>query len=434
MRSREHVPFNSVLRSLIVLGPAGDAELLRRFTADRDEIAFQAIVRRHGGLVLDVCQAVLRNRADAEDAYQATFLTLATRAGAIRTPASLGAWLHGTAYRIALKAKTASARRRRHETHMTPSAELAPIDPSWAEVRQAIHEEVQRLPHAERAAIVLCYLLGRTQDESARCLGLTKDGIKKRLERGRATLRIALRRRGLGPAAVLASTTMPLAAVPRGMAAKTADTALGSIQGSFTGVEHRVVQLIEKGPSMFAATKLLVTSSVFAAAAILAISVTWSEPSAIATAAPRLPERKDDPATARTELDGAWKVVAVSDRGKNVKADKFKGLKFTFRKGKLIVDEVPQDKEATWNPGYLQGSAIKIDRDRTPKEIDLKLDPKVAKDTTIRGIYQIRKGHLLIAVRTLTTVNTFRPRGYATVSGTLIAYTLELVEKKVGKK
>lgn len=433
MRADKTAPVTKLLRSL-ALGPDGDADLVRRFATEHNEEAFHAIVRRHGGLVLDVCQAVLRNRADAEDAFQATFVTLSNRVGAIRSPKSLAAWLHGTAYRIAKKARSAAARRRRHETAFRPAPEESPVDPSWAEVRQAIHEEVNRLPAAERSAIVLCYLMGHTQDESARRLGLSKDGVKKRLERGREMLRVALTRRGFGPAAMVATAAMPLVAVPRALAETTAQLAIDTINGSTAGVSESVAGLIERGSHMFSATKVLITSNLFAAATVLAIAVSWDEPTAIATAAPRLPERKDPPPQVKTELDGTWKVVAIEDNGKEVATDDFKGLKFTFKNGKLVVGEVPQDKELTWSPQYLNGAEIKLDADKKPKEIDLKLDPKV-EDKTIHGIYQIFKGQLKIGVRTLKSADLPRPKGYATVSGTITSYTLELEPPKPeGKK
>jgi RNA polymerase sigma factor (sigma-70 family) len=208
----------------------GDEVLLRRFVAG-DEGAFHAIVGRHGPVVLDVCRGVLRNEADAEDAFQATFLLLARKAASVRSPGALGAWLHGTAHRTALKARAAAARRRRHEASAPPRDEDAPLDLSWAEVRQAIHEEIGRLPERERAAVVLCYLQGRTQAEAARALGLSRDGVKKRLERGRAALRAALARRGLGAVAVLAAASMPLPAAPAALATVTADLAVRVLSG-----------------------------------------------------------------------------------------------------------------------------------------------------------------------------------------------------------
>src|SRR5262249_59429869 len=59
-----------------------DGELLRLFAAGgpRSRPAFEALVRRHGPLVLSVCRAVLGHVHDAEDAFQATFLVLVRKA------------------------------------------------------------------------------------------------------------------------------------------------------------------------------------------------------------------------------------------------------------------------------------------------------------------------------------------------------------------
>src|SRR5262245_12019200 len=94
---------------------ATDAHLLRRFLADRDEAAFATLLRRHGPLVLGVARRVLGRVEDAEDVFQATFLLLARKAGAIRKRESVGSWLHGVAYRLALKARGRAVRRAAHE-------------------------------------------------------------------------------------------------------------------------------------------------------------------------------------------------------------------------------------------------------------------------------------------------------------------------------
>src|SRR5271166_4970007 len=83
----------------------GDAELLGRFVADRDDAAFAALVHRHGPMVLGVCQRALGDLHAAEDCFQATFMVLVRRAGSISVKGSLGTWLYAVARRIAFKAR-----------------------------------------------------------------------------------------------------------------------------------------------------------------------------------------------------------------------------------------------------------------------------------------------------------------------------------------
>src|SRR5262245_64720144 len=92
-----------------------DEALLQRFRDATDEAAFEALVRRHGPMVLGVCRRALRDHHTAEDAFQATFLILARKASSVRCSASLRCWLHGVAARLARKVRESARRRDRKE-------------------------------------------------------------------------------------------------------------------------------------------------------------------------------------------------------------------------------------------------------------------------------------------------------------------------------
>jgi RNA polymerase sigma factor (sigma-70 family) len=188
-------------------GTLSDGELLRRYLAAHDEAAFAMLMRRHGPMVFSVCQSVLRQRDDAEDAFQASFLILAQKAGSVRRHEGLGGWLQRVAYHIALRARARKARRVIEEAKATPAttAPSACDDLSWGELRTILHAELAALPEPFRAPLVLCYLEGLTQEEAAHRLGWTATTVKGRLQRGREKLRRRLERRGVALTAALAA-------------------------------------------------------------------------------------------------------------------------------------------------------------------------------------------------------------------------------------
>ena len=155
-----------------------DGELLTRYGADHDEAAFEALVGRHGAMVLQVCRSFLRNEADAEDAFQVTFLALARQARSVRKACSRGSGLYGVAYHTALKSRRAAATRRRHEAKaVVEGAAGPPDDLSWREAQEIFYEELAALPEKYRAPLVLCYLEGQTNAEAAQQLGWTKGTV-----------------------------------------------------------------------------------------------------------------------------------------------------------------------------------------------------------------------------------------------------------------
>src|SRR5262245_55728521 len=215
-------------RAVLLRDGAGltDGQLLECFLRRRDDAAFEALVRRHGPTVLGVCRRVLRNRHDAEDAFQATFLVLARKAAAIASRELLAGWLYGVAYNIALKANAANARRRARERQVTamPEPEAAQQD-LGSDLQPLLDVELSRLPERYRAPLVLCDLEGKTRKEAARQLGWPEGTLSGRLWRARAALAKRLAQRGLvlsggALAAVLAQGAAP-ACVPAPLVAST---------------------------------------------------------------------------------------------------------------------------------------------------------------------------------------------------------------------
>src|SRR6059036_3171365 len=175
-------------------GEAGDDQLLSKFVSSRDEDAFHEIVRRHGAMVHGVCRRVLRNDADADDAFQAVFLVLVRKADSVRPGNRLGNWLYGVAVNVARKGREVLARRRTHE--LVGDVVQAEASAS-GELREVIDEELTRLPADYRAAVVVCDLEGRTRKEAASQLGWNEGTVASRLARARAILADRLARRGV---------------------------------------------------------------------------------------------------------------------------------------------------------------------------------------------------------------------------------------------
>jgi RNA polymerase sigma factor (sigma-70 family) len=231
------------------IGGLTDGQLLERFATDHGEtaeLAFAALVERHEALVWRVCMAILRDRNDAEDAFQATFLVLVRKARSLWVRDSLGPWIHEVASRTALQARTSANRRRVCERKHAELDTARGVDPALSldpDVGAAVHEELRRLPEKYRAALVLCDLEGRTHQEAARALGWPIGTVKSRQAHGRGLIRHRLARRGLGFAvgAVAISRGHSAAlAMPRHLARATVRFALDPSAPSAAGAEAAV--------------------------------------------------------------------------------------------------------------------------------------------------------------------------------------------------
>src|SRR5262245_28105778 len=213
-----------------------DRELLAQFAAQGNEAAFRVLMDRYGAMVLRVCKRVLGNDHDAEDAYQAVFFVLASKAGSERRQESLASWLHGVAVRTARDARRADQRRRLREQKAIEKKTVdSSADVSLRETCGLLEEEIARLPEKYRTPLIQCELINRRQDEVARELGCSVRTIQLRLERAKSLLQKRMAARGLTLTSILLSLMLSppseAAAVPPELAASTLRNLLLFVRG-----------------------------------------------------------------------------------------------------------------------------------------------------------------------------------------------------------
>jgi RNA polymerase sigma factor (sigma-70 family) len=268
------------------LAGLSDREVMVRFADGRHEAAFEVLLGRHGPMVLNVCRQILRDPDDAEDAFQATFLALACKAGSLRLVDSLGPWLYRVANRVAARAR--ADRRRRGDRERSggsmpePAGPAVGDDPDRDEVPRVVHEELGRLPERLRAPIVLCYLEGMTHERAAQQLGCPVGTVRSRMARARALLHRRIARRGLvtssvAIAAVLASnvgaSAVPMR-IPSSLVKVAAQIAAGtaSLRGG-CGVPARVAALLEGVLKVLRAKQLASSMAALAAVGIVVVGL-----------------------------------------------------------------------------------------------------------------------------------------------------------------
>ena len=122
-------------------------------------------------------------------------LVLSCKAASLQRQESVGNWLYGVAYRLALKARSQAARRFARPSRAAASAPTDPLAQlTGRELIEVLDDELAHLPHKYRAPLVLCYLEGTARDEAAQQLGCSLSTLKRRLECGRERLRTRLAR------------------------------------------------------------------------------------------------------------------------------------------------------------------------------------------------------------------------------------------------
>ncbi len=266
-----------------------DTDLLA--DAPHDEAAFAELVARHGPVVWGVCRHLL-GEADAEDAFQATFVALLRSPG--RDPAALGAWLHRVAVRVALTARRAAARRRARETAAArPEAAHLTESDEWADTMAVVHREVAALPDVDRAAFVLCVLEGRTQSDAAARLGRTPGAVAGQVARAKKRLVARLTARGVAPGLA----ALGVAVVPPAVAARVL-----TLPGA--GVPPAILRLARGGLGMTTANNWVALATAVVVAGLAAWVVAAGDlppaPPPAAAARPPEPAGGDAPKLVRT--------------------------------------------------------------------------------------------------------------------------------------
>jgi RND family efflux transporter MFP subunit len=363
------------LRTLFNVGAVGeltDGQLLERFATERGEaaeLAFAALVERHGPMVLRVCRGVLGDADAAQDAFQATFLVLVRRARRLWVRESLGPWLHQVAYRTASCARATAARHRRLERRAALTGQQSPPERDF-ELERLLHEEIERLPERYRAPVVLCDLEGRTHEQAARHLGWPVGTVKSRLSRARERLRARLVRRGIGAeagplavAGVLKSSSLiiPPSLLDATTAAAVQFAAVGSVaRGTVVLLAEGVLRTMSMTQWWKVATVLLVAGATASGVEWLGVG---TGPGTQAPAAKQDPDVRVGDAPTQEVKPGKLRLT-LKERG-YVEAARTKDVYCNVEKGTTIIRIVPE------------GSAVK------KGEIIAELDSAALKDQLI---------------------------------------------------
>jgi len=277
------------LRRVVVQSGGGltDGRLLDSFVRQKDDAALAALVKRHGPMVWGVCQRILRNHHDAEDAFQATFLVLVRKAATIQRKELVANWLYGVARQTARRARSAAFKQGVRERQVTEMPEREALQSKLQDdLEPLLDQELSRLPQKYRVLIILCDLEGKTRKEVAQQLGRPEGTVAGQLARARAMLAKRLSRRGL---AVSASTLGAALSAQAGSASAPAIVISSTIQaatlfaaGQTTAqnmTSAKVIALTDGVLKAMLLTKLkIVTALVFMAVALGGLGVSVGSP------------------------------------------------------------------------------------------------------------------------------------------------------------
>jgi RNA polymerase sigma factor (sigma-70 family) len=372
-----HTLFRRLGRAVHPRAPDGptDAQLLERFVQQRDETAFEVLVWRHGAMVFNVCWRVLHREHDAEDAFQATFLALARKAGAIGQRESVGSWLYKVAYRVALRARATAPFRSLPEGPLPDPAALEPAaELLGRELDEVFDEEINRLADKYRVAFVLCHLEGQTIEAAARILGCPPGTVGTRVARARALLRGQLARRGVDASDERLGRYAGVA-VPGGLVGSTVRAALLCTpdQALAAGLISPQVADLTKGvlrtmllTKWIRVSVVMLGLGLFGGVALLAHGVQGVEPAR--TPAVQLAPRQAEREPAAVVL--AWKFVPGRPFYQEVTTETDQSMKVM---GNDVLQRQKQTFVYRWTPGKQEGGNQELEQkvERVALEIEI---------------------------------------------------------------
>jgi RNA polymerase sigma factor (sigma-70 family) len=419
MASGQASPIIQFLRRMAGAPPAGDLSdrhLLERFVRAHDPVAFAALVERHGPMVQGVCRRVLGDAHAAEDAFQATFLVLVHKARSLGRPELLGNWLYGVAYRTAVRARDAAARRRAHEREMTDMpGDDSTVEVVWRDLRAVLDEELGRLAQVYRVPLVLFYLEGKTTEELAQQLGCPKGTVLSRLARGRDRLRERLVRRGVTLSVWALALILVEKAAPAALAEGAIEAAVLTAAGAAAGAIPAGVAALTKGVlrAMFLSNLKVAGVVLVAVAAALAGTALCAR---LALADKPVAAGKDADQKDEDKIVCTWAIVSAERAGQKVPEELFKEDKWIFATdGEMTAEFNGKEHRGTY----------KLDPAKKPKEITITTND----GKTQPSIYKLDGDTLTICMGD-EDLGTGRPTEFATKEGTKVILFVLKREKK----
>jgi RNA polymerase sigma factor (sigma-70 family) len=352
-------------------------------------------------MVLATCRGVLRNEHDAEDAFQATFLVLARRAGSLRRSDRLGPWLHRVALRASGQARAGAARMRDREARLAESSAMVEPEPGRElereELRRVVHEEIDRLPECYRQVVIFCDLQGESYETAASRLGVPVGTVRSRLSRARERLRVHITRRGVVVSAgltLLAAGKASAALPPAQLVTSTVKLATLATAGGFSALPAGLAGLeyarnVLKANSLLALGKSTAFVLVGLVVAGTGTFLLRSHPPAVPPAVPNpaVSLKPSQPAESNKDaqwLQGRWVVHEALQRGQPL--DRIAGDRLDVEEGRFNLTAHNSDNNDLFPNGETRGR-ITFEPTADPKRLELTTEA----GRTFRGIYRLNE-------------------------------------------